>query len=92
MATHPRILRDPKILVGEPVIRGTRISVEFILELLAAQWSEAEILENYPRVTREDIFASLTYAHDVIQEASAAEGSTALHSGQNPASIACSNR
>ncbi len=71
MATHPRITRDPKILVGKPVIKGTRISVEFILELLAAHWSEAEILENYPHITREDISASLAYAHDVVQEAGA---------------------
>lgn len=71
MATHPRITRDPKILVGKPVIKGTRISVEFILDLLAAHWSEAEILENYPQIARENILASLAYARDVVQEVSA---------------------
>lgn len=71
MATHPRITRDPKVLIGKPVIKGTRISVEFILERLAANWSEAEILENYPDVTREDILACLAYARDVVSETNA---------------------
>ncbi len=71
MATHPRILRDPGILTGKPVIKGTRISVEFILELLAANWDEAEISENYPGVTRDDIRACLAYARDVVGEMSA---------------------
>ncbi len=66
MATHPRITRDPKVLAGKPVIKGTRISVEFILERLAANWNEAEILENYPQITREDILACLAFAHDVV--------------------------
>jgi uncharacterized protein (DUF433 family) len=65
---HPRITRDPKVLVGKPVIKGTRISVEFVLELLAAEWSEADIFRNYPHLTREDILACLTYAHDLVHE------------------------
>ncbi|NJL60037.1 MAG: DUF433 domain-containing protein [Desulfobacteraceae bacterium] len=43
-----RIVVDPKILVGKPIIRGTRLSVDFILDLMAQGWSEAEILRNYP--------------------------------------------
>jgi uncharacterized protein (DUF433 family) len=61
-----RIVRNPDILAGKPVIRGTRISVEFVLELLAGGWSEADILENYPGVTGEDIRACLTYALAVV--------------------------
>ena len=54
-----RIVADPAILAGKPVVRGTRLSVELILELLAAGESEQSILENYPGLTREDILACL---------------------------------
>ncbi|HEV2200555.1 MAG TPA: DUF433 domain-containing protein [Bryobacteraceae bacterium] len=57
-----RIVVDPEILAGKPVIRGTRLAVEFILELLAAGQSESEILANYPGLAREDILACLSYA------------------------------
>jgi uncharacterized protein (DUF433 family) len=54
-----RIVADPAILAGKPVVRGTRLSVELILELLAAGESEQSIIENYPGLTREDILACL---------------------------------
>jgi uncharacterized protein (DUF433 family) len=57
-----RIIANPKILGGKPIIQGTRLSVEFILELLASDVSEEEILEDYPHLTREDIHACLKYA------------------------------
>ena len=57
-----RIAVNPRILGGKPVIKGTRISVEFILELLASDVSEEEILQDYPHITREDIHACLRYA------------------------------
>jgi uncharacterized protein (DUF433 family) len=57
-----RITANPKILGGKPIIRGTRISVEFILELLASGVSESEILEDYPHLTKEDISSCLRYA------------------------------
>ncbi len=63
-----RIVADPDILAGKPVIRGTRIAVELILELLAAGQSEKEILANYPGLTREDILASLAYARYLAHE------------------------
>jgi len=63
-----RIIVDPEVLVGKPVIRGTRLAVEFIVNLLAQGWSEAEIIKNYPGLTREDILACLSYASDVLQE------------------------
>jgi len=45
MTEHPRIVIDPDILVGKPVIRGTRLSVEFVIGLLAAEWTEHDILD-----------------------------------------------
>jgi uncharacterized protein (DUF433 family) len=63
-----RIVVDAEILAGKPVIRGTRIAVEFILELLAAGQSESEILANYPGLAREDILACLAYASYLAHE------------------------
>jgi len=57
-----QITANPNILGGKPIIRGTRISVEFILDLLASEVSEREILEDYPHLTKEDIHACLRYA------------------------------
>jgi len=62
MVLSDRIVLDPKILAGKPVIRGTRLAVEFVLELLAAGQSEADILPDYPGLSREDILACLSYA------------------------------
>ena len=58
----PRITANPKILGGQPIIKGTRISVEFMLDLLASNVSEDEILEDYPHLSKEDIHACLRYA------------------------------
>jgi uncharacterized protein (DUF433 family) len=58
---NDRIIVDPQILVGKPIIVNTRLAVEFILELLAQGWSEDEIIKNY-RITKEDISACLNYA------------------------------
>jgi uncharacterized protein (DUF433 family) len=63
---HPRIALDPKVLAGKPVIRGTRLAVEFIIGLMADGWSEADILANYPGVTHEDLIACLAYARDAL--------------------------
>jgi uncharacterized protein (DUF433 family) len=62
MKWQDRIIIDPEILVGKPVIKGTRIAVEFIVDLLANGWSEEDIIHNYPGVTQEDIQACLSYA------------------------------
>ena len=66
MAEHPRIALDPMVLVGKPVIRGTRLSVEFIIGLMADDWIEADILANYPGITHEDLIACLAYARDTL--------------------------
>ena len=62
-----RIILDPKILAGKPVIKGTRLAVEFIIDLLANGWTESEILNNYPRLSREDILACLGYASSLMK-------------------------
>ena len=63
-----RITVDPAILVGKPVVRGTRLAVEFILDLVAGGWSFDEVLANYPGLTVEDIRACVAYAKDVLSE------------------------
>jgi uncharacterized protein (DUF433 family) len=55
------IALDPKILVGKPIIKGTRLAVEFIVNLLAQGWPESEILRNYPGITHEDIVGAKTF-------------------------------
>jgi len=62
-----RITADPNILGGKPVIEGTRISVEFILDLLASDVSEKEILRDYSHLSRDDIQACLRYAARTIK-------------------------
>jgi uncharacterized protein (DUF433 family) len=68
VAWSERIVINPEVLAGKPVIRGTRLAVEFILELLAAGQSESDILANYPGLTREDILACLSYASYLAHE------------------------
>jgi len=62
MYLSDRIELNPEVLTGKPVIRGTRLAVEFILELLAGGQSEDEIIDNYPGITHEDIRACALYA------------------------------
>lgn len=57
-----RITLDPKVMVGKPVIKGTRLTVEYILGLLAHGASESELLDEYPSLTRADIQACLLFA------------------------------
>ncbi len=63
-----RIVVDPEILAGKPIVRGTRISVEMVIGLLADGWSENDILKNYPGLRQEDVSACLAYARDVISQ------------------------
>ena len=67
MEWQKRITIDPDILVGKPVIKGTRLAVEFIVGLLAQEWAEQDILSNYPGVTHEDILACLGYAEERLR-------------------------
>ena len=59
---EPQIISDPRIMVGKPVIKGTRITVELILEKLAAGQTIEQILEDYPHITREGVQAALKFA------------------------------
>jgi len=63
-----RITVNPEILGGKPVIRGTRLAAELILELLAAGETESDLMENYPGLTRQDILACLAYASYLAHE------------------------
>jgi uncharacterized protein (DUF433 family) len=67
-AWKDRISVDPKVLAGKPVIKGTRIAAEFVLDLLANGWTVEAILENYPQLKREDITAVLKYATEILSE------------------------
>ena len=64
---NDRIIIDPKIMVGKPVIKGTRIPVEIILERLAEDLDLKTLFEDYPRLTTEDVKACLAYAEAVIE-------------------------
>ena len=58
---------DPKIAVGKPVVKGTRLAVEFLLDLYGAGWTETQILENYPHLTPEALRAVHTYAAESVR-------------------------
>jgi len=61
------IVLDPKVLVGKPVIKGTRIAVELVVDLLAKGWTQDQILDSYPNITADDIRACLAYASEVLR-------------------------
>ena len=66
MTVTDRIEIDPKIMLGKPVIRGTRIPVELVLRKLAEGATEPDLLDAYPRLTRKDIQAAIGYAADTL--------------------------
>lgn len=67
MADHSRIVLLPEVLSGKPVIRGTRISVEFVVGLMADGWTADDILGEYPGLTQDDLLACLAYARDILK-------------------------
>lgn len=73
MATNERIEINPKIMMGKPVIRGTRIPVELILRKLGEGATEAELLDAYPKLTREDLRAAMLFAADTVAHEETAE-------------------
>ena len=68
MNWRERIVVDPEVLAGKPVIRGARLSVEFVLSLLAEGWTEQQLLGNYPRLSDADIRACLAHAAEALGE------------------------
>ncbi|MEK6476719.1 DUF433 domain-containing protein [Catalinimonas sp. 4WD22] len=62
------IVSDQQVLLGKPTIKGTRISVEHIIGLLAQGWDESQILENYPRLTKESLQAVFAYVQDCLKD------------------------
>ena len=62
------IVSDPNILLGKPTIKGTRISVELILELFGKGWTESQILDSYPSISAESIRAVFAYLQECIQQ------------------------
>jgi uncharacterized protein (DUF433 family) len=68
MKWQDHIVSDKEILLGKPTIKGTRISVELIVGLLAQGWTEDQILENHPRLTKESLQAVFAYIQDCIHD------------------------
>jgi uncharacterized protein (DUF433 family) len=62
-----RIVIDQNVLVGKPVIKGTRLAVEFVIDLLARSWTTEQILHEYDHLTAEDVQACLAHASDVLK-------------------------
>jgi uncharacterized protein (DUF433 family) len=67
MDWRARIVVDPKVLVGKPVIKGTRISVELVIDLLGRGYTVEQVIRQYPHVTAEDVQACLAYASEVLR-------------------------
>jgi uncharacterized protein (DUF433 family) len=80
MALPDRIVVDASILTGKPAVRGTRISVALVVELLAGGWSHGQILASYPHLAEEDIRACLACASELLREEKVYPLKTALES------------
>jgi uncharacterized protein (DUF433 family) len=63
-----KIVCDPNVLMGKPTVKGTRLAVGFLLDLLAQGWSHDQIKDNYPQLTNEDIHAVLSYSAARIKD------------------------
>jgi len=67
MEKDSRIILNASVLAGKPVIRGTRISVELVLDHLASGWDASQIVAEYPVLSREDILACIRYAQEIVR-------------------------
>lgn len=63
-----RIVTDPAVMVGKPTIKGTRITVELVLRQLAQGITVQEILTNYPHLAKEDVYAAIEFATQLVEE------------------------
>ncbi len=68
MDWRERITVDPEVLAGKPVVSGTRLSVEFVVGLLAEGWTVRQVLANYPTLGTKDVRACLAYAAEVLRD------------------------
>ncbi len=68
MEWRERIVSDPLTVVGKPVVKGTRLTVEHLIEQLANGWSEADLLEAYPGLAREDLQACYAYVAETLRD------------------------
>jgi uncharacterized protein (DUF433 family) len=71
---NERVISDPRVLGGQPIVKGTRIPVEIVLEQLALNPDLQELFVDYPRLTREDVQACLDYARSLVHKAKKAGG------------------
>lgn len=67
MDCQGRILCDPKVMLGKPVVKGTRLTVEHLLEQMGNGWTEADLLEAYPGLVREDLRACYAFAAKALK-------------------------
>ena len=67
MDWRERIVIDPDVLVGKPVVKGTRMAVEFVVDLLARGWTIPQVLQEYDHLTELDIRACLAYASELLR-------------------------
>ncbi len=68
MEWQDRVVSDPETLFAKPRIKGTRIGVEFVLDLLASGWTEGQILESYPHLKPEDLQAVFAFVRDCLKD------------------------
>lgn len=68
MNWQEHIVSDKGVLLGKPAIKGTRLSVEHLVSLLAQGWTEDQLLENYPRLTKDSIQAVFAYVYECMQD------------------------
>ena len=67
MDRFPRIVSDPKVMLGKPVVKGTRLTVELLLERLGGGASVDDLLRSYPRLARDDVHEALRYAAEAVR-------------------------
>ena len=68
MDWRPYIHSDPDILLGKPIVKGTRLAIDFLLRLFAAGWTEQQVLENYPTLTPGSLRAVFAFAAECMRE------------------------
>ena len=68
MTWQNHITTDPEVLAGKPVVRGTRLAVDFLLGLFAAGWTQEQVLASYPQLTPDGLRAVFAYAAEVTQD------------------------